>query len=529
MSDYKAFDRSTYLDLAELLRVLTERKWVIVVPAVLALGVALYFSLQMTPKYEATAKVLLQNTSLDNALFGAQVFEVTDQQRALTTAAGMVTLDSVAQRVKEELGTRRPVESLQQMVTVATAPAADVLSISAVSTSPTEAADIANAFARQFIAYRRDSDRATLRQAAAQVQAQLDAMTPQEQSSARGLTLAQKVEELAVLESMQTGGFELIQEAVPPKAPFAPRTTLYAGVAGVLGLIVGLVAAFLLHVFDRRVKDEDVVQREMGVSVIASIPIKRHRRFTDGRSRAYGVVGFRDPNSSMLEAFRTLRSNLKFFQIDRELKTILVTSPLPSEGKSTTAANLALALALSGSRVILLEADLRRPKLHQYLGLDSKIGFSNLLAGTHSLTEVAQAVDVNQWVPNPNGKARPRPGGVSPVQGLLFIPAGPLPPNPAELLAMDRTSEVLREAGSLCDFLIVDAPPVLLVSDALELAKKVDGTIVVTRLFVTKIEEIRHAQKNLRQVGVQPLGAVVLGPAKAKTYYRQYGGYYVAT
>lgn len=525
MNEYEVADSSSHVDLARLLRVLRERKWVIIIPVVVALAAAFVYSLNMDPRYRAESQVLLQGRSLDNALFGAQVFEVYDQERALTTAAGLVTLDKVAERVKADLGTSRSVGSLRQMVTVMPAPAADVLSIAAVSTDPNEAAAVANTFARQFIAFRRDADREKLNRAAAQVRAQVEAMTPKEQSSPRGLTLSQKAEELAVLESMQTGGFELVQEATPPRASFAPRTGLYVGVAGVLGLILGLGIAFLLHSLDRRVKDEETVQREAGAPVIGSIPVRRKRWGGAKGSRSQRMVGFQEEHSPTLESFRTLRSNLKFFQIGRELRTILVTSPLPSEGKSTTSANLALALAMSGSRVVLLEADLRRPKLQEYMGLERTAGFSDLLVGTHSLSEVVRTMDTSRWIPH--REIRSGLGKDSSAEpGVLFIPAGPQPPNPAELLAMERTSVILRQVSELCDFLVIDAPPVLLVSDALELAKKVDATILVARLFQTKAEDVRRARAHLEQVGVRPLGAVVLSPVRTKAYYKQYGGYY---
>ena len=527
MSDYPASSGSAYLDLAQLLRVLKERKWIIIALALAALCMSLALSMTSTPLYRATSDVLLQNTTLDKALFGSQIFQVSDQQRALTTAANLVVLDRVAEMVKADLASSQSVQSLREMITVTTAPAADLIAISAVSSVPSKAADVANSFARQFINYRQESDRATLRKAQAQVQAQLDAMTTEERTSARGLTLSQYVEELAVLESMQTGGFELVgEEATVPTSAFSPRTYRNAAIALVLGLLLGLVISFLLHVFDRRIKDKETVQREFGKSSHRHHPIDetsvglRHEACDLPR-------GLRRIRLADARSLRTLRSILAFFQIDRQLKTILVSSPLPREGKTTTAINLALTLAMSGSRVIIVDADLRRPMLREYLGLKETSGFSNMLSDTGDIAGLVQAVDLDKFVSRDHISEGPRTtGGPISRKGLFCITSGPLPPNPAELMAMDKTTEVLHQLAGLCDYLIVDAPPLLLVSDALELAKKVDGVVLVARLMSTRIEEARRARESLRRIGVAPLGVVVSRKKGTKAYYRRYGGYY---
>ena len=363
MNDSPGTTRSTDINVSQALRVFRERKWVIICVAVLALAVSLALSVRKTPEYRATAEVVMQTNSLDKVLFGDQVFEIIDEQRALMTAAGLVKLDQVAERVKSNLGTSRSTRSLQNMVSVTASATADIISISAQSTSASEAANVANSFARQFVLFRQATDRATLQNARAEVQAQFDAMTPQEQASAGGLTLSQKIEELAVLESMQTGGFGMARVATPPSSAFSPRTRRNAAIALVLGLVGGLMVAILLHFVDRRMKDEETFEREFGVPIIASVPLVGRRASSKHKKRSRALVGFSDPGSPVIEAYRTLRSNLKFFEVNRRIKTILVTSALPREGKTITAINLALTLAMSGHRVIILEGDLRRPMI----------------------------------------------------------------------------------------------------------------------------------------------------------------------
>ena len=184
---------------------------------------------------------------------------------------------------------------------------------------PAEPADVANSFALQFISYRQEADRAVLANARAQLEAKLDIMTEAELASARGQTLSQKVEELAVLESMQTGGYELVEAARAPTAAYNIHTYRNVSVGLLLGLIVGLVIASLLQLFDRRIKEEDGFERAFGVPVIARIPIVGRKWNRRSRKRSNTPIGFSGRGSLALEAFRTLRSNLKFFEVGREL------------------------------------------------------------------------------------------------------------------------------------------------------------------------------------------------------------------
>ena len=516
------------VDIAQALRVLRDRKWVIVGLALLGFVGALVQSTLTAPQYQATAKILRQNTTLDRALFGAQIFQISDQERALITGADLVKIDQVAGNVKAELGSSRSAESLLGMITVRPNSKADIIEIVASSSDIAEPAAVANSFARQFTLYRQEADRAVLADARAQLEAKLEAMTEEEAGSAGGQTISQKVEELAVLESMQTGGYELVQVAKAPAAAYNMHPSRNAAVGLFLGLIVGVMIAAVLQVLDRRIKDEDGFEREFGVPIIATVPLVG-RGWRGGRGkRSRTPIGFSGPGASTVEAFRTLRSNLKFFEVEKELRTILVTSPLPREGKSVTATNLALSLAMSGSRVILLEADLRRPMLDTYLDLDSSRGFTDLLSGSRTIDEVVQVVGTDKLLPQQDTRvgAHSSNGRSLSKRDFLCIAAGPLPPNPAELLAMDRTTEVLRALTAICDHVVIDAPPVLLVSDAAELAKKVNGVILVARFRATRTDEARRTRQSLERIGVKPLGVVVTGARGAKAYYHRYGDYY---
>ena len=520
---------SQSISIARLLRILREKKWIIIGLALLGLGVAIVQSVLAVPQYRATATILRQTASLDRALFGTQIFQVGDESRALVTAANLIKLDQVTSKVKEELGSSRPLQSLKGMITSKPNSSANTIAIVAEGPDPVEAAEVANAFAHQFIVYRQQADRAILASARAEVEAELESMTSEEIASTRGQTLSQKVEELSVLESMQTGGYEMVEEAIAPNAAFNKHATRDGVIGLVLGLVLGLAVAALLHLFDRRIKDEEVFEAEFGAPIIARIPKVGERWHGSRRRRSSAPVGFKGQGVLALESFRTLRSNLKYFEVGRELGTILVTSSLPREGKTVTAINLSISLAMSGVRVVLLEADLRRPMLGTYLGLDGRRGFTNLLSDSGTVTDVVQVVEVAQYLPNHNGREtgyEDHHRKSSTVKDLLCIPAGPLPPNPAELLAMPRTADVLKRLRAICDCVVIDGAPLLLVSDALELASDVDGVILVARLGHTRIEDAHNARRSLERIGVKPLGLVLSGVGSPKSYYRQYGDYY---
>ena len=516
--------------LADYFRVIRERKWVVFLTVIVAVGLVVGFSLRQTPVYQATTEVLRQTAALDQTLFGTSVFQFQDAQRQLQTGANLVKLNAVAQMVKDDLESTRSTESLLKMVSVTTANETDVIRISAESPSATEAAAVADSFARQFIRYRQQANRSILAAADEKIVAELGQMSTEELASERGVTLTQKHEELGILQSMQTGGFELVQEASVPTSPISPKPLRNGAFALVGGLVLGILLAFLLDYVDRRMKDEETLEREFGLPVLASVP-RMGRRWGPGyRKRSRKLIGFADSQSPFLESFRTLRSNLRFYQLENRTQTLLVTSGLPREGKTVTVVNLGLSLALSGARVILLEADLRRPMLHHYLNLDSKVGVSSVLAGTSTFSESLQPVRVPDFVSDPGLNGGNPARGSTMQSTMLCMTSGPLPPNPAELLSSPRMRELLATAAEHAEYVLVDTPPLLLVSDALNLADHADGIIVATKIKGTTIDEARDVRTMLQRSGSRALGLVANGVSKKRRgYYRgRYRGYYAS-
>ena len=513
------------------LRVLRERKWLILTIVLLAVGLTVGASLRMTPQYRATAQVLRDTTALDNTLFGTSVFQLQDPQLELQSGANLVKLDAVAQMVKDDLKSPRSLPSLRAMVTVSTVTAYDLIRISAESPDPAEAAAVANSFARQFINYRRQSDQSTLAAARQEVQGQLDRLSPADLASPSGATLIQKREELGILESMQTGGFTLVQAATAPSSPVSPRPVFNAAFALLASLGAALFLAFALNGFDKRLKTPEALEAEFGMPVLASTPRLGRRWIKRGSRRSQAAVAFTDPSPQFKESFRSLRSNLKYFEFDRKIRTIVLTSGLPEEGKTITTANLAWSLALSGARVLVIEADLRRPMLHHYLGLKDVVGLSTVLAGDHPLEGALQAVptSLTSWRDRNKDQA---PAHSSPPtahveRSFYCLSSGPIPPNPAELVGSQQMAKLVAHAASIADYVLIDTPPVLVVADAVSLFPLVDAVIVCCRVNSTKVDEAREVRKLLERTGAHALGLVAGGVKTSRRHSRSDYGYYV--
>ncbi|MCL5942021.1 MAG: Wzz/FepE/Etk N-terminal domain-containing protein, partial [Actinobacteria bacterium] len=483
------------VELSDYLKVIRDRKWIIVLSVAVTVAAVVAASLLTTPKYRATASVLYKPSNLDTALFGARVFEIRDLPRELQTGANLVKVTEVADKVKQELGSSRATGELLKMVEVQPQGQTNIISITATSIYPKEAAELANAFAVQFVAYRKDADQEALKTAYEQLDAEKKQLQAQHADAERIALIEGKMKDLQILESMQTGGYEVVQEAVIPGSPYTPQPVRNGVLALAVGLVLGVGLAFLVEYLDRRIRDEETLEREFGLPVLASVPLVGKKWVTEEGKRSAAPVGFLHPRSPLLESYRLLRSNLRYFEVDRALRVLMITSALPQEGKTITSINLALSLAFSGSRVIVIEADLRKPRLHTYLNLGNEIGVSNVLAGTHTFAESMQLVRVDEFAPPESRRtAKASPETALLQKNLYCITSGPLPPNPAELTGSTKMLDLLSKAADLADHVIVDTPPLLAVSDGLNLASHVDGVILSARMHSTTIDEAREVR-----------------------------------
>ncbi len=278
--------------------------------------------------------------------------------------------------------------------------------------------------------------------------------------------------------------------------PVGPKTQLWIAVGLVMGLALGVSGALLRGFLDRTVRTPEDLRERLGAPVLGRIPagsLKKSPLLTEG-------------NQSWVraEAFRQLRTNLQFVDIEKPVTVLAVTSSLPAEGKSSTAANLAITFSEAGKRVLLIEGDLRRPVLAEMFRLEGAVGLTNVLAHQMQLDDVVQ-----QWG----------------AHGLHFMASGPIPPNPSELLGSEAMVKMLAETRSLYDLVVIDTPPLLPVTDGAITAAGADGAVVVVRYGKTHTGDVERALENLRAVDARVLGTVLnRAPLKGQDSYT-YDGY----
>lgn len=297
---------------------------------------------------------------------------------------------------------------------------------------------------------------------------------------------------------------EIVTDAPLPTAPSAPKKPLILAGGLFLGLALGIGIAFLRERLDDTLRGRADLEDQLGVPVLAVVPrVPGWKKKGDVK-----LISIEQPKASVAEAYRTLRTSVLFAAAQRGLKTIMVTSPTAGEGKTTTAANLAVVLADAGKRVILVSADLRKPRIHKFFDLPNDRGLSSALAG-----------DVKPW------EALTDPGR----EHLRVMPSGPVPAHPAELLQSEQMGELIEELREVADFVILDTAPVLLVADALALAPLVDGILFVVDAESTHRGAVAQSREQLEQVGAPLIGSIFnnFDPAKARGYssYGYYGAY----
>jgi Mrp family chromosome partitioning ATPase len=258
--------------------------------------------------------------------------------------------------------------------------------------------------------------------------------------------------------------------------------------------------------------------------VLTKVPLLGGRRRDVEGEWSSEVVGF-SKRPVLLEAFRTLRSNLEFFSVEKRQSTWLITSSEPQEGKSTTAVNLALSMAISGKRVVVVDADLRRPVIHEYVGVAQAPGLSNLLAGASRLDEALQLVKADEFMP-PGSRRRQGEARAGLMHRNIYVLAsGPIPPNPAELLSSSRMGALIKDLGAMCDCVLIDAPPALAVSDAVTLSRHADGVVVVARLGSTSRDQVHKVREMFGRAKTRIVGAVAFEAKKRPIYGRKRYGY----
>jgi succinoglycan biosynthesis transport protein ExoP len=304
-------------------------------------------------------------------------------------------------------------------------------------------------------------------------------------------------------EAQATNNLVIVESAQVPRKPIRPRPPLTGLLAAVVGVLVAVGGAFLIEYLDDSIKTPDDVTRVSGLPTLGAIV---QLRDSGGGRQLVASTESKAPES---EAYRTLRTNIQFSSVDKPVKTLLVTSSGPSEGKSTTAANLAVVVAQTGQQVIVVDADLRRPVLHRVFGVPNNTGLTTaLLAGDDTGLE---------------SHLRP-----TKVDNLVVLTSGPIPPNPSEMLGSHRMASLIERLSQLADVVIFDSPPVLAVTDAAVMGRQVDGVVLVTDARQTREMALARAVSELQNTGANVLGVVLnrLDSRGGSSYYYYYYYYY---
>lgn len=509
------------MELRDYLSVLRRRKRMILLATLTVVASAVVLSLVQEPVYRAKARVLIRP---DSAVFGTS----TGSADPAFIETQMVVIESkpVRDLVQEKLGAV-PEPSATAVGTTS------VVEVAVESRLPEDAAEVTNAYVDAYVTFRSKQLADALAVQTREIQSKIDTVQkqiddlanqinglagcggqsgvcPQRESlqQDRDALISQQVpfkqrrDELQVEASAGGAPAQVVTPASIPEDPVRPTPVRNAVAALAVGLILGTTAALAFEHLDDSIKGKDDLQRSArDLAVLGMIPTTPGWKDRD-RPR---VVSMLEPSSPSAEAYRTLRTSIRFLAVDRPLRVIQVTSPAAGEGKTTTTANLAVALARAGERVVIVSCDLRRPRLHEFFGLSNDVGFTSVLLGEVPLSSALQPVpDVSR---------------------LWVLASGPLPPNPSELLSSARATEVLNGLQASADTVLVDCPPVLPVTDAAVLSGKVDGTLLVVTAGDTTRKQVARTVEILRQVNA-PLVGAVLNNAPSEGAYNYLYRYY---
>jgi succinoglycan biosynthesis transport protein ExoP len=517
------------LDVGRQLRIVWRWLPLIVVSVVLA-GVAAFYVSGLQPKtYEATTTLIVgQSLSGVNPDYN----QLLVSQSLSKTYATVTTTRPVLTRVITKLGLPDAVDDLAKRVTATAATDATLITITGRDGSPAGAAALANAVAEELIAASPsvqgqqtdvlqsvDEDLRAIRDQIEATQTESDRLSNIPNRTAAQETQLQTLQgrvvslraTYATLLAFSTNNssnlLSIVEPAVSPTEPASPRPLLNALFAAIIAFLVAAAIVFAAEYLDDSIKDAEQVLEATGLPTLGAIARLKGAK---DRPEMYRLVTLLYPRSPAAEAFRTLRTNIEFASVDAPIKTLLVTSAVPLEGKTVTAANLAVVFAQGGRRVLLVDADLRRPAAERMFALPNPYGLTTMLRGGDTMVEsmVESMVQATEQ------------------ENLYVLSTGPLPPNPAEVLASQRMRAVLHSLGERFDLLLFDSPPLDVFADAAVLSSFLDGTILVVDGTRNRRKVVRQAREALAKANAKVLGAVLNRlPEQTSHYYDNYGDY----
>ena len=490
---------------------LRRRAWMIAFVAIVTTCSAVLFSTRQDAVYQATAKVLVTNQSLVVTQSGitSSLNTQTADRELQTEALFAQTTDVLEEATRHTHRVTPSLLAAESSVTPDTN--ADRLEFSVRDHDPLMARRLANYYANAYVRKRRDHDRATFKIAIKNVTTQLGA-TPTPDRPVRDALQAQLLQ-------LQTGWALVSNNAsianLATDAPKVRPTPVKTGIiGGILGLILGVGLAFLSNALDTRIRSADALAESLGLPLLARISAPPRSL---QRSNELAMMSMAPDVHA--ESYRKLRTSFDFANLRHQAQSVMITSALPQEGKSTTIANLAVAFARSGRRVALVDLDLRRPIIASFFDVEGRVGVTDVVLGTVSLDDALVSVALEQQGFDASRVTRE-------LGALDVLPAGTIPPDPAEFVGSPGLAETLAALRERVDLVLIDAPPVLAVSDAMTLSGRVDALIVVARASAVRRPMITELRRQLATAPCVKLGFIFTNAeADAEYGYESQYGY----
>jgi polysaccharide biosynthesis transport protein len=511
--------------LSDYVGVLRRRKWIIIQALVVVPLGAILLSISQDARYSASAEVLLNRENLASTLTGTTdplLFQ--DPNRLFATQASIARSSALFEDVATAIGGARSPGQIAGSTSVFPQGDSDILVFAAEDGESDVATRIANAYARAYTVFRAELDTQRFRRARLELRGRIDELEEAgvERSSEVYANLVEKEQELRTLEELQTSNTTVTRLAAGAEK-IQPKPRRAAMLAVLLGAALGLVLAFLWEALDKRVRSTDEIQDRLGIPLLGRLAapsrhLRKHARLTT----------VEEPSSMDSEAFRMLRTSIEFAMLDEKTRSIIVTSALQSEGKSTTIANLAVAFARAGRKVVLVDLDLRRPFIARFFRLEGRPGITTVARGRVSLDEALTPIALPSAArvdgERENGAAAAIGNGTASVSGVLHVlPAGEIPPDPGEFVATQAVSKIIAELTRRADLVLIDAPPLLPVGDTATLSSAVDSMFVVTRINVIDRTTLAELARRLSTIPARVLGFVLAGGSRSDIYGYGYG------
>jgi polysaccharide biosynthesis transport protein len=490
------------------LSILRHRLPLVVLCVVIVAGAAFGFSERKTKKYTASVTLNFESNPLNQQILGLSTNGLSNSSNALLAQeAGNVEVvknEDVVTKTAHALGLTDT--AVINSLSVSGQGEAQIVTVSATTTSPARSAAIANTYGHQFLLEQQKTTLKQYKAALAIVRKQLAALSPAQQVGADGLALQNRAQTLSLQSELNPNNVSIGSEALPPASPSSPRTSRDTALGGFIGLLIGIALVLLLERADRRIRAPEDLEAIYRLPLLGSVPrsgkLARHTRQKGGRRVA--------PPPAEIEEFNLIRARLRFFNIDRDLRTVMVASTETGDGKTLVARLLAEAAARSGARVLLIDADLRNPTIVAQFAISPGPGLANVLVGVTPASEAIQSVALDgATVADGTWHAATSPAQADKAPTLDVLATGvPLPPNPSELLESRATHDLLVRVRQEYDLVVIDTPALTAVSDAFALLRKVDGIVVVGRIGVSRCHAAERLHQVLRSSGASLLGVI---------------------